>query len=426
MHHSRLPRRSTQHPSVAELVRKYQDYLPPQGVQELAKTAFAPPPPVSESDQEYIAPRLPRSISRNKTRHQSLTKDASFSDFEQGYAANVAPRHLTHTRRPQGRGPRGSRIPGPVLSSAESVGPSRRASPDKRVVSGPAQTESTLPRTSSDNVKPTNGSLGTSGRVKTSTRLAKDKAPNRSSPNSSTRSYRRQPPPGTKVSSITKHFERINRETERVNRRYTVIRGKRARPVASARAKVEILDSVKDAVKYDESESSESSSEADDEGDGNDGRPQFVAKPSSAAPIEGSAVPPQVVIESAVDEASSVGPPSLQDIEVEPATSKQPDARGAADAELDRSNGPSPLLSSPILKATLAPPSSPTPPGLDFFAAPPSLLQALGLWIQPPQGQNRRELDVDDLLGDPEHIFRDSSMVVRTDEPTSIIALALK
>jgi 1-phosphatidylinositol-3-phosphate 5-kinase len=33
---------------------------------------------------------------------------------------------------------------------------------------------------------------------------------------------------------------------------------------------------------------------------------------------------------------------------------------------------------------------------------------------------------MDDLIGDPEHIFRDSSMVVRTDEPTSIIALALK
>jgi 1-phosphatidylinositol-3-phosphate 5-kinase len=58
-----------------------------------------------------------------------------------------------------------------------------------------------------------------------------------------------------------------------------------------------------------------------------------------------------------------------------------------------------------------------------------SILKALsGFWLQPPPQSRRRgcELEGDDIMSDPEHIFRDSSMVVRTDEPTSIIALALK
>jgi 1-phosphatidylinositol-3-phosphate 5-kinase len=55
-----------------------------------------------------------------------------------------------------------------------------------------------------------------------------------------------------------------------------------------------------------------------------------------------------------------------------------------------------------------------------------SILKAIsGLWLQ-QQSRNREALDAEDPMNDPEHIFRDSSMVVRTDEPTSIIALALK
>ncbi|KAJ2923607.1 hypothetical protein H1R20_g13485, partial [Candolleomyces eurysporus] len=76
--------------------------------------------------------------------------------------------------------------------------------------------------------------------------------------------------PGNKVSNIAKHFERLGRDADRAKSKYTVLRlgGKRARPVASARAKVEVLDSIKDAIRdEDESESSDSS-EADDEGDG--------------------------------------------------------------------------------------------------------------------------------------------------------------
>ncbi|KAF9020329.1 hypothetical protein BDZ89DRAFT_1138750 [Hymenopellis radicata] len=62
---SRLPRRAEPHPTVAELVRKYQDFLSPQGVQDLAKTAYAPRIIVSESDHEYPAPIVPRNVTRD-------------------------------------------------------------------------------------------------------------------------------------------------------------------------------------------------------------------------------------------------------------------------------------------------------------------------------------------------------------------------
>jgi len=89
----------------------------------------------------------------------------------------------------------------------------------------------------------------------------------------------------------------------------------------------------------------------------------------------------------------------------------------ALEAELPTSMPHSPFLNH---NASLTPPTS----DLDSGMERKSILKALsGFW---PQQRMRAELDGEDPMSDPEHIFRDSSMVVRTDEPTSIIALALK
>ena len=53
---------------------------------------------------------------------------------------------------------------------------------------------------------------------------------------------------------------------------------------------------------------------------------------------------------------------------------------------------------------------------------PSTILKALSGFLP----HNLRSHLDEDPMADPEHIFRESSMVVRTDEPTSIIALALK
>jgi 1-phosphatidylinositol-3-phosphate 5-kinase len=84
----------------------------------------------------------------------------------------------------------------------------------------------------------------------------------------------------------------------------------------------------------------------------------------------------------------------------------------------------SPFLSSMKSKQdmTLTPPASDVELG-GSGTERISILKALsGFWPQP----TRHSVEGDDPMNDPLHIFRDSSMVVRLDEPTSIIALALE
>jgi 1-phosphatidylinositol-3-phosphate 5-kinase len=226
--------------------------------------------------------------------------------------------------------------------------------------------------------------------------------------------------PGNKVSNIARHFERITKDNDRANRRFAVIRGRRARPVASSLATVEILDSVKDAIQ-DESESSDSS-EADDEGGDDEDTHKSSCKDKMSPEASGSLA----------TQNTDDGP--------EPSISAQ-QAESNASPSPGNSQGPfseSPLVSrkstltsvppSPYLSST-AGPKAPIPSplyDLDLGASGQerhSLLKALsGFW---PQNLPHFS-HVGDETDDPEHIFRDSSMVVRTDEPTSIIALALK
>jgi 1-phosphatidylinositol-3-phosphate 5-kinase len=376
-------------------------------VEELAKTAFAPQHPFSESEQEY-SPTLPRIGTKSKSRHLPIRK-ASTSDFEQGYAANVAPRHLTHPRRISGQLANSSRIPGPVGES--SLESSRRPSPQKRSSSNvitKAETASaslTPPPGSKDSVTAAVGHKSGKSRA--------NSGHPRPSPNVGNKSnFRRSTGgPGSKVSNIAKHFERISRDNERANRRYAVIRGKRARPVASVPAKVEVLGSYNDAIK-DDSDSSDSS-EADDEEDDDEQCQKPGEKPIPEVEIH--APIPEVVIETATLD-SSASPP-IEDSQTVQKESNVPPESSAASA----TSPPSPNV--PPFKPSDLP--SQVPSDFDIGPAGTSILKAIsGLWL--PQSRHRVDFEADDPTSDPEHIFRDSSMVARTDEPTSIIALALK
>lgn len=71
--------------------------------------------------------------------------------------------------------------------------------------------------------------------------------------------------PGTRVSTIARHFDRLSREAERDRqKRLHQARGRRARPVGVTNAKIQVFSNVRDAFR-DESDSA--SSEADDEDD---------------------------------------------------------------------------------------------------------------------------------------------------------------
>ncbi|KAJ7606790.1 hypothetical protein FB45DRAFT_949133 [Roridomyces roridus] len=418
---SRIPKRSNNQVNVAELVKKYQDFLPPQGVHDLAKTAFPPRIVVSESEQEYPHRPVVRTGPRSKSRHRTPARKQSTSDFEQGYAANIAPKYLTHTRRSL---PNGSRIPGPVGSSLQSEASSRRHSPEKRSVSAKGK-EVRFGRgsrpSSPPNARVPSVSTPTGSKPKakaTPARTPREKGPSRAPPSAGSKSTFRKPTTGqgSKVSNIAKHFERLGRDAERSKSRYAVIRGKRARPVASARAKVEVLDSVKDAIK-DESDSSDSSSEADDEGDGNVEETKLNDAVQQSSPEAEPPTVPEVVVK---DEVPAETPPPAVDAPSE-GTTEEPPPRLQPPGQL--SLPPSPFLSSfKENNALLTPP----PNDLDLTNGTErhSILKALsGFWLQQPP--SRSPLEVDDPMNDPEHIFRDSSMIVRTDEPTSIIALAL-
>jgi 1-phosphatidylinositol-3-phosphate 5-kinase len=180
---------------------------------------------------------------------------------------------------------------------------------------------------------------------------------------------------------------------------------------------VEILESIKDAIN-DESESSDSS-EADDEGDGSDKARRTADK-----------TPPESVQETTHPEPECVVPlpsplPTPPPIVTPPEETPRPQIMSDSPPEPAVTH-PSPVL--PVAKRENA---SPLPPDMELEHGPTStervsILKAIsGLWLQ-QQSRNHEALDAEDPMSDPEHIFRDSSMVVRTDEPTSIIALALK
>jgi 1-phosphatidylinositol-3-phosphate 5-kinase len=176
---------------------------------------------------------------------------------------------------------------------------------------------------------------------------------------------------------------------------------------------------VKDAIQ-DESESSDSSSEADDEGgDDEDTKSSTKVSPEVAGTLSAH---------DAGDEPKGKTPAQFSELDVPPSSAERLPTESPLQSRRDTlASRPS----SPYLPYT-ADTKVPTPtPSCDIELGPPgqernSLFRALsGFWPQNMPHRNRADDETDDPRYDPEHIFRDSSMVVRTDEPTSIIALAL-
>lgn len=411
---SRLPRRQVKRPSVAELVKKYSEFLPPQGVEELAKTALSPQLDTAESEQES-ATRWPKPQPGRNRLKRSLARRPSTSDFESSYAANVAPRYLTHSRRHTRQPSLSSRIPGPINSSNYA---SRQRSPEKLLQ--PADSDAAT-KISLQGKGLAPSVVGRNTTPKQGRSLGKDRAQPRTASGTLGKGLatrRGVVPPGNRVSNIARHFERINKETDRANRRYAVIRGRRARPVASSLATVEVLESVKDAIQ-DESESSDSS-EADDEG----GDDEDTHKSSDKMSPEASVTLPT---RGTDDEPKDSAPAQLPEPNAPPSPGNSQGVSSESPLISRRSTLTS-VPSSPYLSSTVDPKVPIPSPLYDFDLGAPgqernSFLKALsGFW---PQNAPHHD-ETDDPILDPEHIFRDSSMVVRTDEPTSIIALALK
>ncbi|KAL5478589.1 MDM12_4 [Sanghuangporus weigelae] len=425
---SKLPRRSGQHPSVADLVKRYQDFLPAPVSTDLARSSF-PTSALSgmESDQETPTLwRPPRP--RIKSKPKILSRKESVSDFEHSYAANVAPKYLA-PRRVTGAH-QSSRIPGPA--PVDSRDSSRRTSPDKRPSYSKQDSDSTVKGGRASSPPPRVALSGIPGRATKSVaagRVPKDRSqPSRVGSMSNVRNAFRKASNtnfGGKVSNLARQFERINKDFERTTRRYAVIRGRRARPVASSKATVEVFDSVRDAIK-DSDVSGESSSEADDEDDDEDDASMTMKTSGPAStrldsrsnnnhdeePPDQGAKGDEAPAAQADKIPTSFVPSSSPSTEVKPV--------GPVVEAM-----PSPLLQGqPNRTPSETPSPSDIESGTSGIDRPSTIMKALSGFL-PNHLRGHFEFEADDPMADPEHIFRESSMVVRTDEPTSIIALAL-
>jgi 1-phosphatidylinositol-3-phosphate 5-kinase len=223
----------------------------------------------------------------------------------------------------------------------------------------------------------------------------------------------------------------LAKAADKQNRRFSVIRGRKPRPVASAKPKQVVnFPNVREAIR-DESDSDDASEADDEEDDRGEEEPSTTGVDQDLEQSLGSMVDSTTSVSTAQD---STAPTSSSD-----------------------------SLKSPIEAAPLSPPitipdvmlptPTPLPTGLDVIhsissdqAAPSSdfelpasyndknyFTRALSKFfptgISNLQALNRaltNDFDTEDAFADPEHIFRESDIVVRTDEPTSMIALTLE
>ena len=223
-------------------------------------------PDASDSDipqGQTIRPRLRRGKTDQPPtlRARGKTRPELASDAERSYAHNASQLlQPTITRR-------ATALPDRPISRRTNTNPSPtpsgRTSPERGATRSrsPAPPMSRRPTSSSiESVKPR-----IAGKGKAAT--ASEGPAGRAAPSLSKATTRRiLGTPGTRVTSIARHFDRLQREAERERqKRVSNNRVKRARPVTVTKAKVQVFDNLRDAFK-DEFDT-DSSSEADDEED---------------------------------------------------------------------------------------------------------------------------------------------------------------
>jgi 1-phosphatidylinositol-3-phosphate 5-kinase len=239
-------------------------------------------PDASDSDipqQQTIRPRLRRGKTDQPPtiRAREKVRPELASDAERSYAHNAS-RLLqpTLTRR-------ATAMPDRPISrrtnTNPSPGPSRGTSPERGTFRSrsPAPPMSRRPTSSSiESVKPRVAGKGKA--------VATDSPAGRSAPSLSKATTRRMlGTPGTRVTSIARHFDRLQRDAERERqKRVSNNRIKRARPVTVTKAKVQVFDNLRDAFKdeFDTDSSSEADNEEDEDVEGYD---STDSKPGSKA-----------------------------------------------------------------------------------------------------------------------------------------------
>ncbi|EJU00051.1 hypothetical protein DACRYDRAFT_117647 [Dacryopinax primogenitus] len=396
---SRLPRRMKLNPKMADLVKRFQEAEEPVP-DSVPPSAYIKP---NDEGDTSDAPRGrgadPRAKLRRKNRakvNKPKKRDSGLtSDFERSYAANVGPRYLESGT--------GSKIPGPSRPTfLRQASGSFRANPPAALSLGgrPTTSKGKTP-------------------LRAHERSLSNK-PSMSSLNAFRAGARRVTGPlSNKVSSLTKQYERLAKDADRAARRVSNLRFRRARPLATTQAKIQVFDNVKDAIR-DESDSESSDSEADDEDDGEE---DATAAPSEVGPM------PVPVIQTQAASPKKVATPFAST--VLPAENPIICAMNASVQDIPPSPGPSQTSSptSPEPAPSITQSVSTQISEADLVSSAekhPSLLKtinaAMGLW---PGSRPGDWPPLDYPSSSLEHIFADSTIIIREDEPTSIISFAL-
>ncbi|PWN42886.1 hypothetical protein IE81DRAFT_337240 [Ceraceosorus guamensis] len=288
---------------------------------------------------------------------------------------------------------------------------------------------------------------GSSGRIRQAGAAAPAPA------NSSTRRplaspvLRRETPangPRSRVSTIARHFDKINREAERERerqQRVLAIRARRAQPVAATHARVEVFSNVLEAVQDDDSsdedevsatgpteqgtDANASGGEAEDEDDSDAERSRLrrasVRKDTSNGTITPQIAAPDLTLTSQSG-PPTVCPPSPLEA-VAPICAIPVSAPGSHGTNTPLAL-PSPSPDPPASAAMTLGRSwrqSLMADATDERGATGSLLKTLSsLW-----GKGRALPLLDYPIASSEHFFADSGVVLREDEPSSLIAFTL-
>ncbi|KAM0753044.1 hypothetical protein T439DRAFT_188475 [Meredithblackwellia eburnea MCA 4105] len=269
--------------------------------------------------------------------------------------------------------------------------------------------------------------------------------PTTSSTNKAATATRRVPSgSGHRVSTIANHFNKLARESERERqRRIALIRGKRVRPVAIAIPTVQVFDNVRDAIKEDsDDDDSHSSDGADDEYDDDAEQPEVddENKPVDKSPQQASSQLSDPALSENRSNPINLGESSIMDALLHHPSSSIVPTTAPGDESSDQRQMPN-ILAIALRPEGVAnqdssePPSVPPSPRLvDGFPIPRmsegessgnergSIMKAItNLWNY--RGCEFTPLEVP--LTPTEHIFADNPVLVREDEPSSILAFVL-
>ncbi|KAM0788818.1 hypothetical protein ACM66B_002904 [Microbotryomycetes sp. NB124-2] len=246
-----------------------------------------------------------------------------------------------------------------------------------------------------------------------------------------------------RVSTIANHFNKLSKANERERqKRFATIRSKRARPVVSEQPTIQVFDNVKDAAKEDSDDDTRSSDGADDEDDDEhdvDSEAEGASKIENAPGTQNDTADQSTNPELPDSEPPATRPPiSMADALLWPpleAILPVTDSTrlDAPQQEAEDVTAPKTSKTEQSSSEALSVPPSPLLP--DHFATLPrmsegessgnergSIMKAISsLWAY--RGNELAPLEYP--LAPSEHIFADNPILVRDDEPTSILAFAL-